>query len=112
MHVLKTGCRWQDCPPEYGPYTRCTIAITVGARGEFGSKSSRGWQSRPKRWRSTAPISKRTAAPAAEKGASEQAIGITRGGRNSKVHALVDKLCRPWVIILTPGNVADCTVGP
>jgi transposase len=21
IHVLKTGCRWQDCPPEYGPYT-------------------------------------------------------------------------------------------
>jgi transposase len=19
IHVLKTGCRWQDCPPEYGP---------------------------------------------------------------------------------------------
>ena len=19
MHVLKSGCRWQDCPPEYGP---------------------------------------------------------------------------------------------
>ena len=19
MHVLKVGCRWQDCPPEYGP---------------------------------------------------------------------------------------------
>jgi transposase len=47
-----------------------------------------------------------------KRGASEQAIGITRGGRNSKLHALVDKLCRPWVIILTPGNVADCTVGP
>jgi transposase len=56
---------------------------------------------------------KPTAAPAAEKGgAAEQAIGITRGGRNSKLHALVDKLCRPWVIILTPGNTADCTVGP
>jgi transposase len=47
-----------------------------------------------------------------KRGASEQAIGVTRGGRNSKIHALVDKLCRPWVIILTPGNVADCTVGP
>jgi transposase len=47
-----------------------------------------------------------------KRGASEQAIGVTRGGRNSKVHAIVDKLCRPWVIILTPGNVADCTVGP
>jgi len=21
VHVLKTGCRWCDCPREYGPYT-------------------------------------------------------------------------------------------
>jgi transposase len=21
LHVLKVGCRWCDCPPEYGPYT-------------------------------------------------------------------------------------------
>ena len=21
VHVLKSGCRWKDCPPEYGPYT-------------------------------------------------------------------------------------------
>jgi len=21
MHVLKVGCRWKDCPKEYGPYT-------------------------------------------------------------------------------------------
>lgn len=21
IHVLKSGCRWCDCPPEYGPYT-------------------------------------------------------------------------------------------
>ena len=21
LHVLKTGCRWRDCPSEYGPYT-------------------------------------------------------------------------------------------
>ena len=20
MHVQKVGCRWQDCPPEYGPH--------------------------------------------------------------------------------------------
>ena len=37
MHVLKTGCRWQDCPPEYGPYT------TVYNR--FNRWSGRGiWQ--------------------------------------------------------------------
>jgi transposase len=21
MHVLRSGCRWKDCPPEYGPPT-------------------------------------------------------------------------------------------
>src|SRR5579862_6300819 len=21
LHVLKSGCRWCDCPPEYGPHT-------------------------------------------------------------------------------------------
>jgi transposase len=21
VHVLKSGCRWKDCPPEYGPHT-------------------------------------------------------------------------------------------
>src|SRR5476651_2514521 len=21
LHVLKSGCRWSDCPPEYGPPT-------------------------------------------------------------------------------------------
>lgn len=22
LHVLKSGCRWCDCPPEYGPHTK------------------------------------------------------------------------------------------
>ncbi|MFL5530942.1 MAG: transposase [Gemmatimonadales bacterium] len=21
VHVLRCGCHWQDCPPDYGPYT-------------------------------------------------------------------------------------------
>lgn len=21
IHVLQSGCRWRDCPPDYGPYT-------------------------------------------------------------------------------------------
>src|SRR6476620_9689328 len=38
MHVLKSGCRWVDCPPEYGP------AKTVYNR--FNRWSAQGiWQS-------------------------------------------------------------------
>jgi transposase len=37
-------------------------------------------------------------------------IIITKGGRNSKIHAVVDEFCRPWVFVLTPGNTADCVM--
>lgn len=45
-----------------------------------------------------------------KRGAQKQAIGITKGGRNSKIHAVVDEFCRPWVFVLTPGNTADCVM--
>jgi transposase len=45
-----------------------------------------------------------------KRGADHQAIGVTKGGRNSKIHAIVDASCRPWVFILTPGNTADCVM--
>src|SRR6185295_2332339 len=89
---------------------RSTIASTAGVRREFGRASSRrrpNLLNRRNEWLSTARMSKRIAALAAEKG------GVGTGDwRNSKIHGLVDKLCRPWVLILTPGNTADCTVGP
>src|SRR6187200_2693927 len=116
MHVLKSGCRWVDCPPEYGP------AKTVYNR--FNRWSAQGiWQSifeaaaepaePPERMAlDSTHVKAHRCAGGGKGGASEQAIGITKGGRNSKIHGLVDKLCRPWVLILTPGNTADCTVGP
>ncbi len=37
-------------------------------------------------------------------------IGRTKGGRNSKVHAVCDREGRPLVLLLTPGQVHDCKV--
>jgi transposase len=48
--------------------------------------------------------------PRRKRGADFQAIGLTKGGRNSKIHAIVDEFCRPWAFILTPGNTADCVM--
>ena len=45
-----------------------------------------------------------------KRGPDFEAIGPTKGGRNSKIHAVVDKYCRPWALILTPGNIADCVM--
>ena len=44
-------------------------------------------------------------------GEQNQAIGRSRGGRTTKIHALTDSACRPIAFMLTGGQVADCTAG-
>ena len=44
-----------------------------------------------------------------KRGECRQAIGRSRGGRTTKIHALTDRDCRPLAFLLTGGNVADCT---
>ncbi len=46
-----------------------------------------------------------------KRGERNQAIGRSRGGRTTKIHALTDGLCRPIAFLLTGGQVADCTAG-
>jgi len=41
------------------------------------------------------------------RGARANAIGISRGGRTTKIHALVYVLGRPPRLVLTPGNASD-----
>lgn len=41
--------------------------------------------------------------------ACRQAIGRSRGGRTTKIHALCDVQGRPHAILLTGGNIADIT---
>jgi transposase len=40
-----------------------------------------------------------------------QAIGRSRGGRTTKIHALTDRACHPLAFLLTGGQVADCKAG-
>lgn len=44
-----------------------------------------------------------------QRGEQNQAIGRSRGGRTTKIHALTDRHCRPIAFLLTGGQVADCT---
>lgn len=40
---------------------------------------------------------------------TNQDIGLSRGGRNTKIHAVVDGLGNPIRLCLTPGNINDNT---
>ena len=45
--------------------------------------------------------------PARSKKADDQAIGRSRGGLSTKIHALVDALGKPLAFLLTPGQAHD-----
>ena len=45
----------------------------------------------------------------AEGAETNQDIGLSRGGRNTKIHAVVDGLGNPIRLYLTPGNINDNT---
>ena len=45
-----------------------------------------------------------------KRGGLAHGIGRTKGGRNTKLHAVCDAKGRPLVLVLTPGNTHDCKV--
>jgi transposase len=47
-----------------------------------------------------------------KRGEHEQAIGRSRGGRTTKIHALSDPDCKPCAFHLTPGQDADIAAAP
>jgi transposase len=47
-----------------------------------------------------------------KRGAEAQAIGRSRGGRTTKIHAVVDGCGRPIAFEITPGQVGDVRVAP
>lgn len=46
IHVLKVGCRWCDCPADYGPRQRSTIVSTAGRSEGSGFNCSPRWSMR------------------------------------------------------------------
>src|SRR6202008_2118035 len=47
-----------------------------------------------------------------KRGDYEEAIGRSRGGRTTKIHALTDAEGRPRVLLLSPGNINDIALAP
>ncbi len=81
--------------PHLAAHLRADGGCGCGARRAFPRQHSR----------QGAPLG-----PEHKRGAWRQAIGTSRGGRTSKIHALAEAVGRPVAFALTPGNVADITM--
>ncbi|WP_422367395.1 IS5 family transposase [Pelagibius sp.] len=110
VHMLKVGARWRDCPSEYDPYT------TIYNR--FNRWSKQGvWEDIFYALTGKSVVVSTTAvdsthikahrSAAGAKGDFEHAIGRSRGGRTTKIHAITDALGRPIALSITPGQTHD-----
>lgn len=113
LHLLRAGCPWRDLPCEgvnwrtvYGYFVRWR------ERGVWETILAALAQHQEGRLRfidSTYVRANQSACNPAG-GPAAQAIGPSRGGRTTKVHALVDGRGRALKLLLTAGNVVDITV--
>ena len=93
-----------------GHTRRSTIASTAGAAGHL-VRDVRGpdglnwhhWH----RGNRQHPHQSASFGSGRKRGTFQQAIGRSRGGRTTKIHALTDAEGRPRVLLLSPGNTND-----
>ncbi|MCZ8036432.1 IS5 family transposase [Novosphingobium sp.] len=112
IFVLKNGLRWRDAPAAYGPhktiYNRFIRWSRLGVFNRiFAELAAKG--GKPDRLMIDATHLKahRTAASLLKKGSLSRCIGRTKGGLNSKLHAVTDGQGRPVVMLLTEGQASD-----
>lgn len=106
IDLLNTRCRWQHGPPGYGSYRRLY--------NRFNRRSGHGiWrqifatvaQSPEPPQQATLDSTHVKAHRCADGGKGPRnRRSVSPSGRNSRIHRLADKLCRPWVLILTPAT--------
>ena len=112
FYVLRTGMPWRDLPERYGSTRRRTIGSIAGLDAASGSgfrhaRSQIARQSLSDRQHNRESPSR---GQRRKRGEQNQAIGISRGGRSTKIHAIVDSKGRPLNFAVTGGQVHDSQV--
>ena len=86
-----------------------TVAFGNGGTRVYSKRSFRLCQSTPtlRMSQSTQHPARCIKAPMVGKKPGDKAVGVSRGGRNTKIHALVDGLGNPLAFLLSSGNDHD-----
>ncbi|WP_319544250.1 IS5 family transposase [Ruegeria conchae] len=115
IFISRNGLRWFDAPREYGPpktlYNRSKrwSDMSVFARIMNGL-AAQGTDHKTIMIDATYLKAHRTASSLRfEKGGRGRLIGRTKGGMNTKLHAVTDSLGRPIRFLLSAGQVSDYT---
>jgi transposase len=110
----RTGAPWRDLPEEFGPwqtaynrFNRWAKAGRIGRIFEILKVGVDGeWQCLD------ASIIKVHQHAAGARSQDDEAIGKSRGGATTKLHALCDANGNPTKLLLTPGQTSDVKAAP
>jgi transposase len=109
-YVLRTGTAWEDLPAAFGEpgtaHRRCRRWACEGIWDELSLGGVPTDALEAVMLDSSACEAQRYASGA--RGGGEEALGRSRGGLTTKIHAVVDGRGRPLCFLLTPGQAADC----
>lgn len=111
IYVLHEGCRWRALPPEFGRphsiYTRFSRWQKLGLVSLLFENISADERTGSERSLDASHI--KVHQDANVKNPEHEAIGMTRGGRNTKLHAVVDSAGHAVKLSLSAGQVNDST---
>ena len=111
IFVNRNGLRWRDAPKDYGPQDAVQPLETVGHDGRlrpddggaFGRSRAQDGDDR----RDLSEGAPHGIEPGGKKGDLGRLIGRTKGGMNTKLHAVTDANGRPLSFFMTAGQVSD-----
>ena len=110
IYVIRNGLRWKDAPQEYGPHkTLYNRFVRWSRRGVFERIFAGLAGEGPSPERIDPPQGASDRCQSAEKGALPRCIGRTKGGLNSKLHAVCDDRGKPIILLLSEGQMSDHT---
>ena len=111
LYRLRTGTPWRDLPDTFGPFKNIHRRFSRwAAKGLWAKLFSRLTEDADEEYMmidSTLVRAHQHSSGAVGRTPSAQAIGSSRGGLTSKIHARVDALGNPIEFFLTSGQVHD-----
>ncbi|MCH8097290.1 MAG: IS5 family transposase, partial [Proteobacteria bacterium] len=115
FYILRTGSPWRDLPERYGPYTTVYNRYNRWAKAGvwlrvFEALSEQSPDSL--HLIDSSIVRAHQHAAGGKKGARNHAIGRSRGGLSTKIHAVVDARGLPVRFVLTPGQASDKAAVP
>ncbi|UWX62989.1 IS5 family transposase [Deinococcus rubellus] len=124
---LKTGAPWRDIPERYGPWETCwdrftrwsrdgtwkrvlvALQVKEDAQGKIDWDGASLDSTSCKAHRAAVGARKQPAKLGKKGALNDEWLGISRGGRNSKIHVLTEGKRRPLAVLVSEGQASDPT---